>query len=56
MAGEVFHGQQIAGVKGFFAAVTMTLENSTANTAGVLEGVGKKELFAVTTEYTDSSY
>ena len=56
MAGEVFHGQQIAGVKGFFAVVTMTLENSTANTAGVLEGVGKKELFSVSSTIVESSY
>ena len=56
MAGEVFFGQEIAGVKGFFATVTMTLENSTLNAAGVIEGIGKKELFAITTEYVDSSY
>ena len=56
MAGEVFFGQETAGVKGFFATVTMTLENSTLNAAGVIEGIGKKELFAITTEYVDSSY
>ncbi len=46
-AGEVMWGQSSSGIKGFFATIKMSVDNSLA---------GKKELFAVSTEYVESSY
>ncbi len=46
-AGEVTWGQSSSGIKGFFATIKMSVDNSLA---------GKKELFAVSTEYVESSY
>lgn len=46
-AGEVTWGQSSSGIKGFFATVSMSVDNSLP---------GKKELFAVSTEYVESSY
>jgi hypothetical protein len=46
-AGEVTWGQSSSGIKGFFATIKMSVDNSL---------VGKKELFAVSTEYVESSY
>jgi hypothetical protein len=43
--GEVVFGRSSSGVKGFFGEVTMTVNNS----------VGKKELFAVSTGFVQSS-
>jgi hypothetical protein len=43
--GEVVFGRSSSGVKGFFGEVTMRVNNS----------LGKKELFAVTTEFVKSS-
>ena len=55
---EVFWGQDTSGVQGFFGTVKMTLVNSVprsiVNTAQ--QGYGKKELFAVSTNYVESSY
>ena len=46
--GEVVYGGQVSGVKGFFATATFAAQNN-ADT-------GKNELFAVSTEYNESSY
>ena len=46
-AGEVTWGQSSSGIKGFFATIKMSVDNNL---------VGKKELFAVSTEYVESSY
>ena len=45
--GEVVWGQDNSGIKGFVATVTMKTENSDG---------GKRELFAVSTNYVESSY
>jgi len=45
--GEVLWGQDASGIKGFFATVEMSVDNSLG---------GKKELFAVSTNYVESSY
>lgn len=45
--GEVLWGQDASGIKGFFATVKMSVDNSLG---------GKKELFAVSTNYVESSY
>lgn len=45
--GEVVWGQDNSGIKGFFATVQMSVDNSLG---------GKKELFAVSTNYVESSY
>jgi len=45
--GEVLWGQDTSGIKGFFATVQMGVDNSLG---------GKKELFAVSTNYVESSY
>jgi len=46
--GEVVYGGQVSGVKGFFATAVFSATNA-SNT-------GKNELFAVSTEYNESSY
>ena len=46
-AGEISWGQDVSGIKGFFATVQMSVDNSLG---------GKKELFAVSTNYVESSY
>ena len=48
-AGEILWGQDSTGVKGFFSTVVMTLNNSLYPTT-------KSELFAVSSEYVESSY
>jgi len=50
--GEIIFGQNISGVKGFFAETTFTLTNN----KGVTNGYGKKELFAVSSNIVESSY
>jgi hypothetical protein len=45
--GEISWGQDMSGIKGFFATVQMNVDNSLG---------GKKELFAVSTNYVESSY
>jgi len=45
-SGEVVWGSSSSGVKGFFGEVTMSMNNA---------GVGKKELFAVSTGFVQSS-
>jgi len=45
--GEVLWGQDASGIKGFFATVQMSVDNTLG---------GKKELFAVSTNYVESSY
>jgi len=45
--GEVLWGQDSSGIKGFFATVQMSVDNTLG---------GKKELFAVSTNYVESSY
>ena len=44
--GEVVWGSSSSGVKGFYGEVTMSINNA---------GVGKKELFAVSTGFVPSS-
>tara|TARA_R110000744_G_scaffold317366_1_gene424007 strand:+ start:625 stop:1989 length:1365 start_codon:yes stop_codon:yes gene_type:complete len=45
--GQIIFGSSDSGIKGFFATVNMSIDNSSG---------GKKELFAVSTNYTESSY
>lgn len=52
---EVVFGQNISGVKGFFAEVKLVLDNNKTSSAGV-GGYGKKELFSVSSEIVESSY
>jgi len=47
--GAVIYGNSMTGVKGFFNTVTMSLVGSNATAS-------QKELFAVSTEYVESSY
>jgi len=51
--GEVVYGQSMSGVKGYYATVTIRTDNSTQ-----VSGLGGKtrELFAVSSEYVESSY
>ena len=46
-AGQIVFSSSGSGVKGFFATVKMSVDNTLT---------GKKELFAVSTNYTESSY
>ena len=46
--GEVIFGKSISGVKGFFATATFSATNTATS--------GTNELFAVTTEFAESSY
>ena len=50
---EVVYGQSISGVKGYYATVTIRTDNST-QVAGA--GGKTRELFAVSSEYVESSY
>ena len=52
-AQEVMHGASISGVKGYYATVTIRTDNST-QVAGA--GGKTRELFAVSSEYVESSY
>jgi len=47
--GEIIFGNSMTGIKGYFATVTMSTDNVT-NIGGM------KELFAVSSEYVESSY
>ena len=47
--GAVIYGNSMTGVKGFFSTVTMSLLGANATTS-------QKELFAVSTNYVESSY
>ena len=47
--GEVIYGQSMSGIKGMFATVTFSVDATTNIN-------GKKELFVVSTNYTESSY
>ena len=47
--GEVRFGDQMTGIKGFFATVTVSTDDTT-------DPGGLKELFAVSSNYTESSY
>jgi len=51
--GEVVWGESVSGVKGYYATVTIRTDNSTQ-----VSGLGGKtrELFAVSSEYVESSY
>jgi hypothetical protein len=51
--GEVVYGQSMSGVKGYYATVTIRTDNST-QVAGA--GGKTRELFAVSSEYVESSY
>ena len=58
-SGEVVYGDSMSGIKGFFTTVTISTDY-TYNEEDVLTGGtdpgGAKELFAVSTNYTESSY
>ena len=45
--GEIVFGQSSSGIKGFFTTIKMSVDNSLS---------GKKELFAVSTNFVESSY
>tara|TARA_R110000737_G_scaffold319920_2_gene331299 strand:+ start:1145 stop:2653 length:1509 start_codon:yes stop_codon:yes gene_type:complete len=47
--GEILFGSSMTGIKGYFATVTMSTDN-------VTDVGGMKELFAVSSEYVESSY
>ena len=47
--GEILHGRQISGIRGFFATVTIKTDD-------VTDVGGFKELFAVSSNYVESSY
>ena len=47
--GEILWGTSMTGIKGYFATVTMSTDN-------VTDVGGMKELFAVSSEYVESSY
>ena len=47
-SGEVIYGQSISGIKGFYAVVKLSADNTISS--------GTNELFATSTDYTDSSY
>ena len=49
---EVIFGQNISGVKGFFAETKFVLDNN----KGYTGGYGKKELFSISSEIVESSY
>lgn len=51
--GEVVYGQSMSGVKGYYATVTIRTDDST-QVAGA--GGKTRELFAVSSEYVESSY
>lgn len=54
--GEVVFGNSISGVKGYYSTVTIQTDASTKdNTASGIGGV-PRELFAVSSEYVESSY
>jgi hypothetical protein len=50
--GQVLWGQSVSGIDGFWATVTMSTID--ANDSDTFQG--KKELFAVSSNYTNSSY
>jgi hypothetical protein len=47
--GEIVYSQSLSGVKGMFATVTFSIDATT-------DLLGKKELFAVSSTYVESSY
>lgn len=50
--GEILYGQSMSGVKGFFSTVTFSTDNSTI----VSSNTSSAELYAVSSEYIESSY
>ena len=50
--GEVLYGASMAGIKGFFATVTFSTDNATI----VSTNTKLAELYAISTEYIESSY
>jgi hypothetical protein len=53
LAQEVVYGASISGVKGYYSTVTIRTDDSTQ----VVGNGGKtRELFAVSSEYVESSY
>ena len=49
---EIIFGQDIGGIKGFFAETKFILNNNKGN----VNGYGKKDLFSVSSEIVESSY
>jgi len=50
--GEILYGQSMSGIKGFFATATFSTDNSTI----VSSNTSLAELYAVSSEYIESSY
>jgi hypothetical protein len=50
--GEVLYGASMSGIKGFFATVTFSTDNATV----ISTNTSLPELYAVSTEYIESSY
>ena len=50
--GEVLYGQSMSGIKGFFATATFSTDNSTVAS----NNTSSAELYAVSSEYIESSY
>lgn len=50
--GEVVYGQSMSGIKGFFATATFSTDNSTV----ISSNTSSAELFAVSSNYVESSY
>jgi hypothetical protein len=50
--GEVLYGASMSGIKGFFATVTFSTDNATI----ISTNTSLPELYAVSTEYVESSY
>ena len=50
--GEVLYGASMSGIKGFFATVTFSTDNATV----ISTNTSLPELYAISTEYVESSY
>ena len=49
-------GSSMTGIKGYFATVTISTDNVLPNGATGTDVGGMKELFAVSSDYVESSY
>jgi len=58
-SGEVVYGDSMTGIKGFFTTVTVSTDYAYNESGDLISGTnpgGLKELFAVSTNYVESSY
>lgn len=55
-AGEIMFGADMTGIKGYFATVTIATDNVLPSGAMGTDVGGMKELFAVSSDYIESSY